>query len=52
MKACLFAIDKYFEETATALPVMISGTIFENGADPLGPAARGVLHLGLALRLP
>ena len=31
MKACLFAIDKYFDETGTRLPVMISGTIFDNG---------------------
>ena len=30
MKACLFAVDKYFEETGRRLPVMISGTIFEN----------------------
>ena len=31
MKACLFAIDAFFEETGTRLPVMISGTIFDNG---------------------
>ena len=31
MKACLFAIDTFFEETGTRLPVIISGTIFENG---------------------
>jgi 5-methyltetrahydrofolate--homocysteine methyltransferase len=31
MKACLFAIEQFFEETGTRLPVMISGTIFENG---------------------
>jgi 5-methyltetrahydrofolate--homocysteine methyltransferase len=30
MKACLVAIDQYFEETGTRLPVMISGTIFES----------------------
>jgi 5-methyltetrahydrofolate--homocysteine methyltransferase len=30
MKACLFAIDAFFEKTGTRLPVMISGTIFEN----------------------
>ncbi|WP_337173717.1 methionine synthase [Paludisphaera sp.] len=30
MKACLFAIDQYFEETGRRLPVMISGTIFDN----------------------
>ena len=31
MKACLFAIDEVFEELGTSLPVMISGTIFDNG---------------------
>ena len=31
MKACLFATDQFFEETGTRLPVMISGTIFDNG---------------------
>ena len=31
MKACLFAIDKVFEERGTRLPVMISGVIFDNG---------------------
>jgi 5-methyltetrahydrofolate--homocysteine methyltransferase len=30
LKACLFAIDSYFEETGKRLPVMISGTIFDN----------------------
>src|SRR6202030_901210 len=31
MKACLFAIEAFFEETGARLPVMISGTIFDNG---------------------
>ncbi|HXG09992.1 MAG TPA: methionine synthase [Gemmataceae bacterium] len=31
MKACLFAIAKYFEERGVRLPVMVSGTIFEGG---------------------
>ena len=31
MKACLFAIDQFFEETGDRLPVMVSGTIFDNG---------------------
>jgi 5-methyltetrahydrofolate--homocysteine methyltransferase len=31
LKACLFAIDQFFERTGTRLPVMISGTIFDNG---------------------
>jgi len=32
LKSCLFAIDQIFEERGTRLPVMISGTIFDNGA--------------------
>src|SRR5438552_7453642 len=31
MKACLFAISKYFAEHDVCLPVMVSGTIFDNG---------------------
>lgn len=31
MKACLFAISKYFEATGNRLPVMVSGTIFDGG---------------------
>src|SRR4051812_2389553 len=31
MKACLFAIDKYFEDSGNRVPVMISGTIFKEG---------------------
>ncbi len=31
LKACLFAIAQFFETTGTRLPVMISGTIFDNG---------------------
>lgn len=31
MKACLFAIDKFFEDNNVRLPVMVSGTIFEGG---------------------
>jgi 5-methyltetrahydrofolate--homocysteine methyltransferase len=31
LKACLFAIDQYFEDTGRRLPVMVSGTIFDNG---------------------
>jgi 5-methyltetrahydrofolate--homocysteine methyltransferase len=30
LKACLFAIAKYFEDHNVGLPVMVSGTIFEN----------------------
>jgi 5-methyltetrahydrofolate--homocysteine methyltransferase len=31
LKACLFAIAKYFDEHGIVLPVMVSGTIFDNG---------------------
>ncbi|MGL4553278.1 MAG: homocysteine S-methyltransferase family protein, partial [Gemmataceae bacterium] len=31
MKACLYAIDLYFEGGGRRVPVMISGTIFDNG---------------------
>jgi 5-methyltetrahydrofolate--homocysteine methyltransferase len=31
MKACLFAIARFFDETGTRLPVMVSGTIQDNG---------------------
>ncbi len=31
MKACLFAIDRYFEDSGNRIPVMISGTIFKEG---------------------
>lgn len=31
LKACLFAIAKYFDEHNVALPVMVSGTIYDNG---------------------
>ncbi len=32
MKACLFAIEEVFDELGHRVPVMISGTIFDNGA--------------------
>ncbi|MGC1272114.1 MAG: methionine synthase [Planctomycetaceae bacterium] len=31
MKACLFAIRKYFDATGNVVPVMVSGTIFNGG---------------------
>ncbi len=31
MKACLFAIDQFFEQHHVRVPVMISGTIFQGG---------------------
>jgi 5-methyltetrahydrofolate--homocysteine methyltransferase len=31
MKACLFAIARYFEQTGRTLPVMVSATVFEQG---------------------
>ncbi len=50
MKACLFAIDAYFEETQTRLPVMVSGTIFDNGrtlsAQPVEAFYYSVSHFG------
>ncbi len=30
LKACLFAIDQFFEESGRRLPVVVSGTVFEN----------------------
>src|SRR5205823_414925 len=35
MKACLFAIDKYFTDHDVRLPVMISGTVFREGGRTL-----------------
>jgi 5-methyltetrahydrofolate--homocysteine methyltransferase len=35
MKACLFAIDKYFTEHDVRLPVLVSGTIFREGGRTL-----------------
>ncbi|HZT83605.1 MAG TPA: homocysteine S-methyltransferase family protein, partial [Gemmataceae bacterium] len=31
LKACLFAIDRYFAEHGVRLPVIVSGTIYDNG---------------------
>src|SRR5438132_5473060 len=31
LKACLFAIGQYFDEHSIAMPVMVSGTIYDNG---------------------
>ena len=50
LKACLFAIDTYFDETGMRLPVMASGTIFDKRPHALGPDGGGVLELDLALR--
>jgi 5-methyltetrahydrofolate--homocysteine methyltransferase len=48
MKSCLFAIDTYFEQTGRRLPVMISGTIFDNGrtlsAQPVESFYHSVSH--------
>ncbi|MFO0841585.1 MAG: methionine synthase [Gemmataceae bacterium] len=35
LKACLFAIEKFFEDRDITLPVMISGTIFKEGGRTL-----------------
>ena len=32
LKACLFAIDRYFEESGNIIPVMVSGTFAESGS--------------------
>lgn len=32
LKACLFAISRYFEESGNVIPVMVSGTFAESGA--------------------
>ncbi len=49
LKACLFAIDAFFEETGTRLPVMISGTIFDNqrtlSAQPIEAFYYSVAHV-------
>ncbi len=37
LKACLFAIQRYFDETGNEIPVMVSGT-FQQRASPLSPA--------------
>src|SRR5439155_7537987 len=31
LKACLFAVEKYFAEHDVRLPLIVSGTIYENG---------------------
>ncbi|MDA1013144.1 MAG: methionine synthase [Planctomycetota bacterium] len=36
MKACLFAISKYFDDTGHKIPVMVSGTIFDGGRTMTG----------------
>ena len=52
LKACLFAIDSYFAETGTAAAGDGLGDDLRQSSDPLGPAGRGVLLLGLPLRRP
>lgn len=48
MKACIFAIQSYFEKTGNILPVMVSGTIFDNGrtlsAQPIEAFYTSVAH--------
>lgn len=48
LKACLFAISTYFEKTGNKIPVMISGTIFDNGrtlsAQPVEAFYTSVAH--------
>ena len=49
MKASLFAMEAFFEQTGTRLPVMISGTIFADGrtlsAQPIESFYYSVSHL-------
>ena len=49
MKACLFAIEAFFEKSGTRLPVMISGTIFADGrtlsAQPMESFYYSVSHI-------
>ena len=49
MKACLFAISKYFEASGQRIPVMVSGTIFNGGktlnAQSLAAFYTSVAHL-------
>ena len=49
MKACLFAMEAFFEKTGTRLPVMISGTIFADGrtlsAQPIESFYYSVSHI-------
>ena len=52
MKACLFAIDKYFDETRHAPAGDGLRHHLREPPHALGPAGRGVLHLGVALRRP
>jgi 5-methyltetrahydrofolate--homocysteine methyltransferase len=48
LKACLFAIEQVFDELGTRIPVMVSGTIFDNGrtlsAQPVEAFYRSVEH--------
>lgn len=48
LKACLYAIELVFDKRGTRLPVMISGTIFDNGrtlsAQPVESFAISVSH--------
>ena len=50
LKACLFAISTYFEKTGNKIPVMISGTIFDNGrtlsAQPVEAFYTSMAHAG------
>jgi 5-methyltetrahydrofolate--homocysteine methyltransferase len=44
LKSCLFAIEKVFDETGTRLPIMISGTIFDNGRTLSGQPIEAFYH--------
>ena len=44
LKACLFAIEEVFNEAGTRLPIMISGTIFDNGRTLSGQPIDSFYH--------
>jgi 5-methyltetrahydrofolate--homocysteine methyltransferase len=50
LKACLFATEEVFEELGRRIPVMISGTIFDNGRtlsmQPIDAFYHSVSHFG------
>ena len=50
LKACLFAIEKFFDEHDMRLPVMVSVTIIDRRPDAVGPDGRSLLELDLARR--
>ncbi len=56
LKSCLFAIEQVFDEIGTRVPVMVSGTIFENSrtlsAQPIEAFYHSISHFDAAKRRP